>query len=137
MANHKEELKRFFNTPPPEADAEFECAFEMFAQEIELTEVIREKERLQERYFKLLEKDSQPREAKSPKFEGLPFIAFMCKAVKELQLPKAIIKQDLEDWLRDKWPDDLGKKSDRKIAVMATYLRPPDAQRGGYFRGGE
>ena len=127
MPNHDEELKRFFNTPPPEADAEFEHAFEIFAQEIELKEVIRERNRGQERYIELLEKHNQLREVKSPVPDGLPFLAFMCKAAKELQLPGAILKKDLEDWLRDNWPDNLGKTSDKKIVVMATYLRGVDA----------
>ena len=134
MPNHDEELKRFFNTPPPEEDAEFEHAFEIFAQEIKLEEIIREKERLQERYVELLEKHNQLREVKSPVPDGLPFLAFMYEAVKELQLPRAIIKNELEDWLRDNWPDDLGKISNRKIAAMATYLRGVDAQKGGYWR---
>ncbi len=134
MPNHDEELRRFFNTPPPEADAEFEHAFEIFAQEIELEEVIREKERLQEWCFELLEKYNQPREVKSPVPDGIPFLAFMWEAVKELQLPRAIIKQDIEDWLRDNWPDYLGKISDRKISVMATFLRSVDAQQGGWWR---
>ncbi len=134
MPTHDEELKRFFNTPPPEADVEFERAFEIFAQKIELEEVIRERDRWQERYIELLEKHNQPREVKSPIPDGLPFLAFMCEAAKELQLPRAIIKRDLEDWLRDNWPDSLGKISDRKIATMATYLRPVDAQQGGWWR---
>ena len=127
MPSHDEELKRFFNSPPPEKDAEFERAFEIFAQEIELKEIIGEKGRLQEKYIELLEKYDQLREVKSPIPDGLPFLAFMCKAVKELQLPRAIIKRDLEDWLRDNWPDTLGKTSNRKIGVMVTSLRAVDA----------
>ena len=134
MPNHDEELERFFNTPPPEADAEFEHAFEIFAQEIELKEVIRERDRWQKRYIELLEKHTQPREVKSPIPSGLPFLVFMYEAVKELQLPRAIIKQDLEAWLRNNWPDNLGKISNRKIAAMATYLRGVDAQQGGWWR---
>ncbi len=134
MPNHDEELKRFFGTPPPEEDAEFERWFEFFAQAIELEEVIREKERLQEWCFELLEKYNQLREVKSPVPGGLPYVVFMCEAAKELQLPRAIIKRDLEDWLRDNWPDYLGKKSDRKIAAMATSLRAVDAQKGGWWR---
>ena len=36
MPNHDEELKRFFNTPPPGEDAEFERWFELVAQELTL-----------------------------------------------------------------------------------------------------
>ncbi len=90
---------------------------------------------MQERYVELLEKYNQLREVKSPVPDGLPFLAFLCEAAKELQLPRAIIKRDIEDWLRDNWPDNLGKISDRKIAAMATYLRGVDAQQGGYWGG--
>ncbi len=134
MPSHDEELRRFRNTPPPEEDAEFERAFEFFAQEIELNEIIREKGRLEEKYIELHEKYNQLREVKSPIPDGLPFLAFMCKAVKELQLPRAIIKRDIEDWLSDNWPDNLGKISSRKIGTMATYLRGVDAQKGGWWR---
>ncbi len=134
MPNHDEELRRFWNTPPPEEDAEFDLYFEEFAHKIELEELTREKDRWQERYIELLEKQNQSREVKSPIPAGLPFLAFICEAAKELQLPRAIIKRDLEDWLRDNWPDSLGKISDRKIATMATYLRPVDAQQGGWWR---
>ncbi len=133
MPTHYENLKRFFDTPPPEEDAEFERWFEFFAQEIKLEEIIREKERLQERYVELLEKHNQLREV-NPVPGGLPFLAFLCEAAKELQLPRAIIKRDLEDWLRNNWPDNAGKISSRKISTMATYLRPVDAQQGGWWR---
>lgn len=134
MPSHDEELKRFFNTPPPEEDAEFEREFEKFAQEIEIEEVFRNKERLQEWCFELLEENNQLRKVKSPVPAWPPYLRFMCEAAKELQLPKAIAKQVLEDWLRNKWPDYLGKISNRKIAAMATYLRDVDAQKGGYLR---
>ncbi len=134
MPNHKDELDRFFSTPPPEADAEFEAYFELFVQEIELKEVIRERDRSRERYFELLEKYDQLRAVKGPVLDGLPFVTFMCEAVKELQLPRPIIKREIEDWLRDNWPDNLGTISDRKIGAMATYLRPATAQQGGWWR---
>ncbi len=134
MPNHDEEKKRFFSTPPPEEDAEFELAFEFFVQKTELKETIREKGRLEKKYIELREKCDQLREAKSPVPDELPFLAFMCKAVKELQLPRTIIKRDIEDWLRDNWPDNLGKISDRKTGVMATSLRAVDAQQGGWWR---
>ena len=134
MPNHDEELRRFWNTPPPEEDVEFELYFEKFAQKIELEEFTRERDRFRERYIELLEKHNQLREVKSPVPDGLHFMTFMCEAVKELQLPRAILKKDLEDWLRDNWPDNLGKISDRKIAAMATYLRGVDAQKGGWWR---
>ena len=133
MPNHDEELRRFFNTPPPEADAEFEAYFELFAQEIKLEEVIRESDRWQERCIELLEKYDQLREVKSPVSNGLPFLVFLCEAAKELQLPRAIIKNEIEDWLRDNWPDNAGTISSRKIAAMATFLRGADSQKGGYW----
>ena len=142
MPNHKEEIRRFFSTPPPETDAEFEAYFEKFAQEIDFKEVIRERDhfqrerdRLQERYIALHEKHNQLREEKSPVPDGLPFVAFMCEVAKELQLPRPILKSEIEDWLRNNWPDYLGTISDRKISKMATYLRPVDAQQGGWWRG--
>ncbi len=73
MPSHEEEIQRFLNTPPPEADAEFERAFERFAQEIELEEVIREKDRWRERCIELLEKHNQPQDVKSPVPEGASF----------------------------------------------------------------
>ncbi len=82
MPNHKDELDRFFSTPPPEADAEFEAYFELFVQEIELKEVIRERDRSRERYFELLEKYDQLRAVKGPGLDGLPFVTFMCEAIK-------------------------------------------------------
>ena len=132
MASHEEEIKRFYSTPPPEADAEFEAYFELFAQEIKLEEVIRERDRWQERYIELVEKHNQPREV-SPVPEGLPFVEFLCEAARELQLPRAIIKSEIEDWLRDHWPDNAGTISSRKIAAMATFLRGADSQKGGYW----
>ncbi len=117
----------------PNVRAEFERWFEFFAQEIKLEEVIREKDRWQERYIELREKHDQPREVKSPVPDGIPFLAFLCEAAKELQLPRAIIKEDLEGWLRNNWPDNLGKISNRKITAMATHLRNVDAQQGGYW----
>ena len=134
MPNHEEELNRFFSTPPPEADAEFEAYFELFVKESELKEVIRERDRLREQYIELQENYDQLREVKSPVSDGLPFVAFMCEAAKELQLPRDTIKIEIEDWLRNNWPDYLGKISDRKISVMATFLRSVDAQQGGWWR---
>ncbi len=115
-------------------DAEFEVWFELVAQDLELEGVIRERDRWQERCIELLEKHNQPRELKSPIPSELPFLVFLCEAVKELQLPRVIIKSDIEDWLRDNWPDNLGKISSRKIGAMATYLRGVDAQKGGWWR---
>ncbi len=134
MPNHNEEIRRFFSTPPPETDTDFERYFEKFAQEIKFEEIVRERDRLQERYIALHEKHNQLREEKSPVPDGLPFVAFMCEAIKELQLPRPILKSEIEDWLRNNWPDYLRRISDRKISVMATFLRSVDAQQGGWWR---
>ena len=148
MPNHNEEIRRFFSTPPPETDAEFEAYFEKFVQEIDFKEVIRERDHFQrerdhvqrerdhfqERYNALHEKHNQLQEEKSPVPDGLPFVAFMCEAIKELQLPRPILKSEIEDWLRNNWPDYLRRISDRKISVMATFLRSVDAQQGGWWR---
>jgi len=65
-----------------------------------------------------------------------PYLAFMLRAARELNLkpstrnPKDII----EGWLRQNWPDELGEPTNRKVESMATFLRHPEDQRGGYFK---
>ena len=62
----------------------------------------------------------------------------MLRAVRELS-PEAgnrIPKEIIENWLRENWPDELGKISKRKVVSMATFLRRPEDEKGGYFKPG-
>ncbi len=43
-------------------------------------------------------------------------------------------KKIIEDWLRDNWPDHLGEPTKRKIEGMATSLRHPKDEQGGYLK---
>lgn len=67
-----------------------------------------------------------------------PYLAFMLHATRALGLkdgtrtPKEII----EGWLRENWPDELGKMTERKLQSMATFLRHPEDERGGTFKPG-
>ncbi|MDP6813461.1 MAG: hypothetical protein QF582_09650, partial [Alphaproteobacteria bacterium] len=45
-----------------------------------------------------------------------------------------IPKDKIEHWLRINWPDEFGSQSKRKIESMATFLRLPEDERGGYFK---
>ncbi len=65
-----------------------------------------------------------------------PYVAFMLRAVREMGLQPGtrIQKETIECWLRENWPDDLGGLSKRKVESMATFLRHPADQRGGYFK---
>jgi len=43
-------------------------------------------------------------------------------------------KEELEDIIRARWPVEIGEPSTNKIRAMATFLRMPEAQRGGARR---
>jgi hypothetical protein len=65
-----------------------------------------------------------------------PYVAFMLETVKKLGLKedKRITKGQIEKWLESHWPTDrLGEFSKGKIEFMATFLRHPTDEKGGYF----
>ena len=65
-----------------------------------------------------------------------PYLAFMLRAAREMGLGPGTRtpKKTIEAWLRENWPDQLGELSERKIKNMATSLRHPKDERGGYFK---
>ncbi len=64
-----------------------------------------------------------------------PYLAFMIRAAREMNMEPGtrIPKKNIEDWLRGNWPDQLGESTERKIKLMATFLRYPADEQGGYF----
>ena len=68
--------------------------------------------------------------------DTLPYLAFMLRAAREMRLGPGTRtpKKTIEAWLRENWPDQLGELSERKIKNMATSLRYPKDERGGYFK---
>lgn len=66
-----------------------------------------------------------------------PYLKFMVRAVGDIGLSagKRNTKAQIENWLRENWPRELGKSSESKIEYMATFLRHPEDQKGGHFRG--
>jgi len=66
-----------------------------------------------------------------------PYLSFMIKAVAALQLSdeRRLPKDEIKRWLKDNWPCDLGELSDTKLFYMATFLRHPDDEKGGHFKG--
>ena len=67
-----------------------------------------------------------------------PYVAFMLRAAREMGLePGTRTQKDtIEGWLRENWPDELGNPTKRKVESMATFLRHPEDERGGYFKRG-
>ena len=65
-----------------------------------------------------------------------PYLAFMLRATRALGLKDGIRtpKEIIEGWLRENWPDHLGTPTNRKTESMATFLRHPEDERGGYFK---
>ena len=65
-----------------------------------------------------------------------PYVEFMLRATREIGLEPGtrIQKRTIEDWLRDNWPGQLGKPTKRKIESMATSLRHPKDEQGGYLK---
>jgi hypothetical protein len=65
-----------------------------------------------------------------------PFVAFMIGLVAKLGLrPDGREKKDtIEEFIRQNWLPELGQPSSEKVSYMATFLRPPDHQKGGNFR---
>jgi hypothetical protein len=62
-----------------------------------------------------------------------PYIDFMLRVVRELELSPEhrMPKKLIEDWIKKKWPPELGNNSQRKRELMATFLRHPDDEKGG------
>lgn len=62
-----------------------------------------------------------------------PYIAFMLEAAQALELSpdNKIVKKQIEHWLRQNWPSELGRPTDNLISYMATLMRTPEEQKGG------
>ena len=65
-----------------------------------------------------------------------PYVAFMHRATQEMSLGSGTRtpKETIKFWLRENWPDQLGNPTKNKIERMATFLRHPEDERGGYFK---
>ena len=68
--------------------------------------------------------------------DTLPYIKFMLRAARKMGLKPGIRtpKKTIEAWLRENWHDQLGELTERKIKHMATSLRQPKDELGGYFK---
>ncbi len=66
-----------------------------------------------------------------------PYLAYMLRAISALDLRADTkpTKKQIEDWLRQHWPPELGQPSGSKIEYMATFLRRPADERGGHYSG--
>jgi hypothetical protein len=65
-----------------------------------------------------------------------PYIRFLIRIYRELgeEVVNGSKKEELGDMVRARWPAELGEPSTNKISAMATFLRMPEAQRGGARR---
>lgn len=65
-----------------------------------------------------------------------PYLAFMLQAARQMNLNAGTrtSKENIEQWLYDNWPNELGKVAHRKVEYMATFLRHPQDEKGGYFK---
>ena len=63
------------------------------------------------------------------------YIAFMLETAAQLGLTRQnrTKKTIIEQWLREHWPAELGKPSRDKVASMATFLRDPKYESGGFI----
>ena len=61
----------------------------------------------------------------------------MLRAISALDLraDTKLTKKQIEEWLRQHWPPELGQPSGSKIEYMATFLRRPEDERGGHYSG--
>jgi hypothetical protein len=59
----------------------------------------------------------------------------MLRARRELGLRPGVRgnKKDIQHWLADHWPPELGERTDKKTDVMATFLRDPAFEKGGRY----
>ena len=66
-----------------------------------------------------------------------PYVAYMLRAISALDLraDTKLTKKQIEEWLRQHWPPELGQPSGSKIEYMATFLRRPEDERGGHYSG--
>ena len=65
-----------------------------------------------------------------------PYVEFLLLASRELNLhpDNRMPKADIEEWIKQHWPDSLGRLSDTKRQYMATFLREPSDEKGGHFQ---
>jgi hypothetical protein len=74
----------------------------------------------------------------SEEFEDskFPYLAFMVEAARKgpFSTVGKTTKKVIEAWLEDNWPEELGESTPTKIGYMATLLRRPSDERGGYPR---
>jgi hypothetical protein len=63
-----------------------------------------------------------------------PYVEFMLRASHELGLTpeKRMSKDEIQQWIKDHWPDNLGRLSDLKCKNITTFLRDPDDEAGGH-----
>ena len=67
--------------------------------------------------------------------DRFPYLAFMLRVATHFsQAPEGRIPSDqLKAWISENWSTRLGRKTDAKIANMATFLRRPEDEKGGNF----
>src|SRR4051812_45843667 len=65
-----------------------------------------------------------------------PYLAFMLSAVAALGLTREnrIPKSEVEQRLRENWAADLRAPSNAKVQAMATFLREPEDEAGGFYK---
>jgi hypothetical protein len=76
---------------------------------------------------------SQADRSPIPGFPRSPYLKFMNQLDAELGAKAAKMKKDeVRDYIKQRWDaDTLGDPSARLLDVMATLMRPPEAQKGG------
>jgi hypothetical protein len=64
-----------------------------------------------------------------------PYVNYMLRAISALDLraDTKLTKKQIEDWLQQNWPPELGESSRSKIEYMASFLRRPEDAKGGYY----
>jgi hypothetical protein len=51
----------------------------------------------------------------------------------DIRADAKLTKKQIEDWLGQHWPPELGQPSKSKIEYMATFLRRAVDERGGHY----
>jgi hypothetical protein len=79
--------------------------------------------------------DTEP----GPPHLSSPYFSFMVKAAAALNISEKNRrpKKQVMDWLETNWPPNLGRPSEEKVSAMATFLRHPEHEKGGYYRSGQ
>jgi hypothetical protein len=77
--------------------------------------------------------DPAPRSDHSPDLESSlpPYLGFMVNIVPELGVTTTMKKDELKDLIKQRWDvETLGDPSAHLVDVIATLMRPPEAQKG-------